>query len=112
MLQKIQFENIFVAPRPNRGGGLVLFWRSLIDVSVVGSSKNFIDAIINRNKEDEWRFTGFYGEPETHKRLESWEQLRSLDRKFQLPWLCVGDFDELIRADEKLGGNRRSHNQM
>ena len=112
VLQKIQFENIFIAPRPNRGGGLVLFWRSLIDVSVVGSSKNFIDAIINRNKEDEWRFTGFYGEPETHKRLESWEQLRSLDRKFQLPWLCVGDFDELIRADEKLGGNRRSHNQM
>ena len=69
-------------------------------------------SIIYRNKEDEWRFTGFYGEPETHKRLESWEQLRSLDRKFQLPWLCVGDFDELIRADEKLGGNRRSHNQM
>ena len=38
VLQKIQFENIFIAPRPNRGGGLVLFWRSLIDVSVVGSS--------------------------------------------------------------------------
>ena len=54
VLQKIQFENIFIAPRPNRGGGLVLFWRSSIDISVVGSSKNFIDAIINRNKEDDW----------------------------------------------------------
>ena len=54
VLQKIQFENIFITPRPNRGGGLVLFWRSSIDVLVVGSSKNFIDTIFNRNKEDEW----------------------------------------------------------
>ena len=52
VLWKIHFENIFIAPRPN--GGLVLFWRSSIDVLVVGSSKNFIDTIINRNKEDEW----------------------------------------------------------
>ena len=85
VLRKIQFENIFIAPKLNRGGGLVLFWRSSIDVPVVGSSKNFIDAIINRNKEDDWQFIEFYGEPETHKRLESWEQLRSLDQKFQLP---------------------------
>ena len=54
VLQKIQFENIFITPRPNSGGGLVLFWRSSIDVLVVGSSKNFIDTIFNRNKEDEW----------------------------------------------------------
>ena len=73
MLRKIQFETIFIAPRLNRGGGLVLFWRSSNDVSVVGSSKNFIDAIINRNKEGVWRFTGVYGGPETDKRLESWE---------------------------------------
>ncbi|KAK9989615.1 hypothetical protein SO802_029854 [Lithocarpus litseifolius] len=110
--RKIQFENIFSTPRLNRGGGLVMFWRSSIDVSVVGSSTNYIDAIINRNKEGEWRFTGFYGEPETHKRIESWEQLRRLERKFQLPWICAGDFNELTRADEKLGGNRRSHAQM
>ena len=27
-------------------------------------------------------------------------------------WLCVEDFNELTRSDEKVGGNRRSHNQM
>ena len=36
-----------------------------MDVTVEGSGRNYIDAIINKNKQDEWRFTEFYGEPET-----------------------------------------------
>ena len=110
--RKIQFENIFVSPRTSRGGGLVLFWRSSVDVSVEGSNKSHIDTIINKNKESEWRFTGFYGELDTQKQIESWDLLHTLKRKFQSPWLCAGDFNELVRGDEKLGGSRRSHNQM
>ena len=102
--RKIQFENMFVVPRTSRGGGLVLFWRSSIVVTVEWSNKNHIDAIINKDMEDEGRFTGFYGEPETFRRIESWNLLQSLNQKFQTPWLCVGDFNELIRSDENLGG--------
>ena len=112
MLRKIKFENLFIAPRSNRGGGLVLFWRLPIDVTMEGLGKNYIDAIINKNQDNEWRFTGFYGEPETQRRIKSWNLLRNLAQKFQVPWLCAGDFNELMRGDEKLGGNRRSHNQM
>ena len=86
VLRKIKFKNMFVAPRQNRGGGLALFWRDSIDVTVEGSGRNYIDAIINKNKEDEWRFTGFYGEPKTQRRIESWNLLQSLERKFQIPW--------------------------
>ena len=78
--RKIQFKNMFVVPRTSRGGGLVLFWRSSIAVTVEGSDKNHIDAIINKDIEDEWRFTGFYGEPETFRRIESWNLLRSLNQ--------------------------------
>ena len=35
---------MFSAPRTNRGGGLVLFWRSSIDATVEGSGTNYIDA--------------------------------------------------------------------
>ena len=44
VLRKIRCENIFSAPRTNRGGGLGLFWRSSIDATVEGSGTNYIDA--------------------------------------------------------------------
>lgn len=110
--RKIQFENMFESPRTTREGELVLLWRSSVYISIEGFKKNHIDAIINKNKEREWRFTGFYGEPDTQKRIESWNLLRSLNQKFKVLWLCAWDFNELVRSEEKLGGNRRSHNQV
>ncbi|XVF73745.1 hypothetical protein PTKIN_Ptkin13bG0007000 [Pterospermum kingtungense] len=29
-----------------------------------------------------------------------------------LPWMCIGDYNELISSDEKLGGAIRSKNQI
>ena len=73
--RKIQFENMFVVPREARGGGLVLFWRDTIAVTIEGSDKNHVDVIIHKNTDLEWRFTGFYGELETQRRSESWNLL-------------------------------------
>ena len=79
--------------RINRAGGLALLWK---------------DAVVGKGKEEAWRITGFYGEPVTHKRMESWNLLRELNSRMTLPWLCFGDFNEIIRQSEKLGGSVRS----
>ena len=109
---KLQFDHMFMVPRIHRGGGLVLYWKDTIKLNVETSSKNHIDCIIGKGSEDAWRFTGFYGEPITHKKFESWELLRQLNRQFGLPWLCCGDFNEILRGSEKMGGSNRSHAQM
>ena len=44
---------------------MAVMWKKDIDFSVDTYSPNHIDAIINKGKEDEWRFTSFYGEPDT-----------------------------------------------
>ena len=69
--QKIELDNLFIVERNNRGGGLAIFWRNSVDLQVDSCSPNHIDSIINKEKEKVWRFTGFYGEPVTHKRIES-----------------------------------------
>lgn len=41
-----------------RVGGLAFLWKSLVDIDVDSASLNHIDAIINKGKDDAWRFTG------------------------------------------------------
>ena len=111
-LSKINFDKKWVVRRLNRGGGLVLFWKSSINIEVVDSHRYYVDTIINGNTADAWRFTSFYGEPETHRRSEAWSKLRSLNARMNIPWICGGDFNEIVRQEEKWGGAPRDHNQM
>lgn len=79
---------------------------------VEDSSNYYIDTWIDKNKESEWRFIGFYSELETSRRGEAWDSLRSLNHHPNVPWLCSGDFNELTRQDEKVGGAIWNHGQM
>jgi len=58
------------------------------------------------------KINGFYGELDTTRRHEAWIKLRALNSQPGKPWLCYGDFNEIIRQDEKLGSARRPYNQM
>jgi hypothetical protein len=94
-----------------KGGGLALWWRDGIDVSVRPWSQYFIDAKITANH-GAWRFTGIYGEPRTDLRFKTWEALRYLYAQDDLPWICAGDFNEITVQQEQLGHNERSDGQM
>ena len=59
-----------------------------------------------------WRLTGFYGHPETSKREETWTLHESLGQTNHLPWLCIGDFNEITSQFEKVGGCLRPTRQM
>jgi endonuclease/exonuclease/phosphatase family metal-dependent hydrolase len=59
-----------------------------------------------------WKFTGFYGNPEVTRRSESWSLLRFLSSMDPAPWLCVGDFNEIVSLSEKSNSSYRSSSQM
>ena len=53
-LSKINFDQKWVVPRQNRGGGLVLFWKNSINVDVIDSHRYFIDTVIDGNTANAW----------------------------------------------------------
>ena len=75
-------------------------------------SANHIDAIVNQGVDDAWRFTDFYGNPDTANQEHSWGLLQTLSHRFNLPWICMGDFNEILFANEKMGWLDRPERQM
>ena len=51
---------------------------------------------------------GFYGPPYYHKRIKAWTNLVALLQSLEGPWLCFGDFNLIVEANEKLGGHTGS----
>jgi hypothetical protein len=59
-----------------------------------------------------WWFTGFFGESRRELHYRSWDLLKLLGTKSDLPWICAGDFNEVLCAEEQIGGQGRSELQM
>ncbi|OMO57964.1 reverse transcriptase [Corchorus capsularis] len=106
------YDSYFTVESVGRAGGLPLLWQNSSFVSILSFSLSHIDAMIDANSDERWRYTGFYGSPVVTRRHESWALLKLLSTKFQLPWICSGDFNEILSTDEKIGGQLRSQRQM
>ena len=106
-LEKIKIQlgyaGLFVVDKVGRSGGLALFWKPNFIVQLIKFGKTFIDVAVQNPEGKCWRVTGFYGFPETSRRRASWRLLRSLALVSPLPWVCIGDFNDLLHSSEKRG---------
>ena len=111
--RKVENFDGLIVPSDGQSGGLAMLWKEELNLHIRGYSKNYIDAIITKSSSGfKWRIIGFYGHPETHLRHKSWKLLTDLNRHFSLPWLCFGDFNEIVSMEEKLGGVVRTQQYM
>ena len=79
LLIKWEYDSCLVVDSVGKAGGPALLWKQELHVGVLSYSNSHIDAKVNGDTVgDSWRFTRFYGHFQTHKRVESWNLLRSL----------------------------------
>ena len=110
---KLGFKNLFVVDSVGKGGGLALFWNEDVNVDIQNFSPRHINGLVTTPHVDQqWRFTGFYGQLDGSKRSEGWELLKHLATLTIEPWLCIGDFNEVLTMSEKWGGGGRANSQM
>lgn len=85
-----------------RSGGLAILWNSHYDITLQSFSQNHIDTLVaDPISNDAWRFTGLYGYPNEAQRHKTWELLQLLYSHSSLPWLCAGDFNDILYNIEK-----------
>ncbi|KAK1380464.1 Endonuclease/exonuclease/phosphatase family protein [Heracleum sosnowskyi] len=51
-----------------------------------------------------FRLTGVYGEPDRVKRQETWSLIRTLANGNSLPWVLIGDMNNVLSREDKRGG--------
>ncbi|KAL0337674.1 UNVERIFIED_CONTAM: hypothetical protein Scaly_2042500 [Sesamum calycinum] len=102
--QRLELFGVCV-PSEGCSGGLALLWRKDIVVELRSFLKYHIDLqVLSEALGAGWRFTGFYGDADTSWRKIGWRKLTELNRQAEgVPWLCAGDFNEVLYQHEKTG---------
>jgi hypothetical protein len=98
-------DHYIILESDGRRGGLLTLWRKEVVIQLNGVSKYFIDVVVRDG--DEWRLIGVYGEPSWDHKDQTWGALCSLHGSSSLPWLALGDFNEILFHHEKEGGRAR-----
>ncbi|KAK3189708.1 hypothetical protein Dsin_029269 [Dipteronia sinensis] len=100
---KLAFIGTLVVNAVGRSGGLCLFWTDRVRIDLLSFSQFHIDVQVKSHVSKIWRLTRFYGNLEAEQRCHGWTLLRRLRGMSQLPLLCFGDFNEILRDCEKVG---------
>lgn len=96
-----------------RSGSLSLGRKDDCTILLRSHSYRYIDVMIDVDSEgNKWRCTGFFDAPEENHREASWNLLRSLNDCSHIPWIIIGDFNEITFATEKWGDLSRRERKM
>nr|XP_023872395.1 uncharacterized protein LOC111985008 [Quercus suber] len=107
MIESLPFDGSVVADTIGFAGGIWMLWRTdLVHVEVLASTEQEIHAIIRvRSQSLSWIVSAIYASPRFAERCMLWDNLKLIATLHDLPWALMGDFNEVIVEEEKVGGN-------
>ncbi|XP_051204973.1 uncharacterized protein [Lolium perenne] len=105
-------DSKIVKSTTSRSGGVLLLWKRGINIQQIYAAPNYIDVSVHESPEKIWRLTGIYGEPKWEDKYKTWDKLRELRTQNNMPWVVIGDFNEILFSTEKEGGNSRPDHFM
>ncbi|KAJ4779727.1 Endonuclease/exonuclease/phosphatase family protein [Rhynchospora pubera] len=105
-MRSVQEFDCYVIPARGQSGGLCLAWRKEMDVEVLNSSRNFISARVKCKDKPPWILIGVYGDPKHFHNRVLWQILSQIIQMHKVVCL-MGDFNEILSPDEKVGGSSR-----
>lgn len=106
--REVGLDNATYVHRTGINGGLALWWSNEVSVQIQRMDKKFIDSTVSsRLFGRDFRVTWVYGDPDYTRRIQNWEELKTMGANLRDPWICVGDFNDIFHYREKVGGRRK-----
>ena len=106
IIEGLPFDGFFVTETIGYAGGLWLLWKKEeVEVFVLAATEQEIHATIKVcNSEFTWLISSVYASPRLAERKILWANLSQVALLHNLPWLLLGDFNEILCGNDKLGG--------
>ncbi|XP_071724704.1 uncharacterized protein [Rutidosis leptorrhynchoides] len=102
--RKLRFVNSYITNLIGTAGGLAMFWHSHVSIQVEIATPNFFDTICSEiGRGITMRLTCIHAPATPDLRQPLWTALRRLAFIGSLPWVCVGDSNEIAYQWEKFG---------
>ena len=95
-------------------GGILILWNSgVISFTTIRKELRAIHGIIQVSSNNiKFAITAIYASTLHNSRLELWKIIENISNSIDLPWLCIGDFNEITSHSEKWGGRNPKQNRM
>jgi hypothetical protein len=95
---------VFVPP-VDSAGGLCFGWKPGVDIEPTSQNHNLINLLVFSDPPNlPWMLSAIYGPPYKKKKKIFWESMHQIATSFSGPWLCIGDFNEVLLQVDKKGG--------
>jgi hypothetical protein len=106
----LDYDNTFAVSSTGCSGGLGISWNNEIRIDLLPYSQYHIDAVVFPPSVEPWWLTCMYGEAQVGDRHKTWDMLKFIKSSSPLPWMCIGDFNEvLLRGEQQMGVNKWSN---
>ena len=107
MIDSLPYTHSYRVDPTGYSGGIWLLWNenSSFMVEIITRSDHSIHALVKvHSSSTSFLFTAVYAPPQFYKRKSFWDYLQNLALNIALPWVLMGDFNDMTSDDEKLGG--------
>ncbi|XP_024178585.1 uncharacterized protein LOC112184553 [Rosa chinensis] len=105
-LLSIGFTDFVVEESTGFSGGIWILWnKNKVQLQKIDSNSQSITVKVSGNGIGDWLLTGLYASPCPSTRQRLWNYLTAMSNSTQLPWMIVGDFNELVAYADKNGGS-------
>ena len=95
-------------------GGILILWNSgVISFTTIRKEFRALHGIVEViSSSQKFALTAIYASTVHKNRLELWKVLEDIASIIDIPWLCIGDFNEITSLNEKWGGRIPNHSRM
>lgn len=100
-----KFDMYDFVPAVGKSCGLLLAWKSSINLQIIVSSPNFISCIVfHPPNNTPWQLTCVYSPLIYSQQRFFWDTLDKIVSSFTGAWMVIGDFNVVPTSEDKIGG--------